>query len=341
MYLAKTPIYGRTRYILRESFQKNGMSHCRDLFDLGDDPSRFIVYPGGNAYYIHDAIETRLDQLDVKIEADELDDIFWPYVKPRIQRAVGSFRQRGRNARRHPLLSDAEKKQIHFQTHVFDKRRIHFLRSGRSDQRALGRMPPALLHWLQNKSRDEIEQRFIQLERVLRPDEFKTYVYVIFNLKHFFNTILAERAPELLDAEEMDTYFIDELCRLNRSPAFWAGMPHGTGLHEYLARYVVVYFDFEFSSGQYLQDEFRDFINRHRAYRPPKKRTRISLSEISALFGVAREILDKMDLAALTRCYRRLALKHHPDRGGDPEIFIRITEAYQSMVKVKKAETGR
>lgn len=88
MYLAKTILGGQPRYILRESFQKNGITHYRDLFDLGGDPSKFIVYPGGNAYYINGAIETRLDQLCVHLDEDELDDIFWPYVKPQIQRAV-------------------------------------------------------------------------------------------------------------------------------------------------------------------------------------------------------------------------------------------------------------
>jgi hypothetical protein len=256
VYLAKTPLYGRPRYILRESFQKDGVSRCRDLFDLGLDPSAFIIYPGGNAYYIDEIIETRLEQLGVEMHEDELDDIFWPFVKPVIRRAVESFRYRGQNNRNRSPLDAADKKKIHLRTHIFDKRRVHFLRSGRSDQRGLGRMPATLLRWLQNRSRDEIEQRFMRLEKVLRPDELKTYVYIIFNLKRFFSTILAERAPELLDPEEMDAYFIEEICRLNRSSGFWGDLDHGGHLHEYLTRYVTIYFDFEFSYGLYLQLTF-------------------------------------------------------------------------------------
>ncbi len=336
MYLARTQVSSRRRYVLRESVQEDGFYHHRDIFDLGFNPSEFIVYPGGNAYYIDEVVEERLDQLGVETQQDELDDLFWPYVKPRIRRAVESFRQRGRVYRDRAALGSVEKKKIHLRTHIFDKRRIHFLKSGRSDQRGLGRMPAELLRWLQDKSRDEIEQQFMQEERVLRLCELKTYVYVIFNLKRFFSTILAERAPETLDQKELDTCFVKEICRLNRSAEFWGDPDHGSWLHEYLVRYLITYFDTEFSHGRYLQDELRAFINRHRAYRPPTKHPNVSMSEASALFGVAQDMLEKMTLVALTRRYRRLALKHHPDRGGDPEMFIRITEAYRSMARMKE-----
>ncbi|MEE2001776.1 DNA-J related domain-containing protein, partial [Alkalimonas sp. MEB108] len=36
-------------------------------------------------------------------------------------------------------------------------------------------------------------------------------------------------------------------------------------------------------------------------------------------------------LAVLKRQYRSLALKHHPDRGGDAEQFVRIRLAYQQL----------
>ncbi|MCC5826594.1 DNA-J related domain-containing protein [Alkalimonas sp.] len=36
-------------------------------------------------------------------------------------------------------------------------------------------------------------------------------------------------------------------------------------------------------------------------------------------------------LAVLKRQYRTLALKHHPDRGGDAEHFVRIRLAYQQL----------
>jgi len=34
--------------------------------------------------------------------------------------------------------------------------------------------------------------------------------------------------------------------------------------------------------------------------------------------------------------YKKLALKHHPDRGGDPEMFKKISEAYQTLSDPEK-----
>jgi DnaJ family protein A protein 2 len=31
----------------------------------------------------------------------------------------------------------------------------------------------------------------------------------------------------------------------------------------------------------------------------------------------------------IVSAYRRLAMQHHPDRGGDPEEFIKVTDAYK------------
>ncbi|WP_363330992.1 J domain-containing protein [Desulfonatronospira sp.] len=40
-----------------------------------------------------------------------------------------------------------------------------------------------------------------------------------------------------------------------------------------------------------------------------------------------------MSRRELTRIYRRRALKMHPDKGGDHEEFIRLNEAYQTLLK--------
>ena len=46
-----------------------------------------------------------------------------------------------------------------------------------------------------------------------------------------------------------------------------------------------------------------------------------------AILGIAKGD----DVAAKTR-FRELALKHHPDRGGDEQTFIRVKQAYESIV---------
>lgn len=335
MYLARTYSNNRYRYVLRESFKTGGIYRHRDLFDLGSNPTDFIIYPGGNAYYIDEVIEDRLAALGIKKQADTLDDIFWPYVRSDIRRSVGAFRNRG-NKKQSRRLSGIEEKKIHLRTHLFDKRRIHYLRTGRLDQRGLGRIPAHMLGWLQKKSRDEIEQAFMRQERILRTHELKTYLYVIFDLRRFFTTILADRAPEMLDRDAMDDHFIREICRLNQSATFWGDPSHGKWLHRYLVRYLIIYFDCEFPSGRLLREELEAFINRHRAYQPLKTTKRVGLAQASKLFRVSKETLEMMSSTELTRLYRQLALKNHPDHGGDPDMFIRINEAYRSMIRTKR-----
>jgi len=42
------------------------------------------------------------------------------------------------------------------------------------------------------------------------------------------------------------------------------------------------------------------------------------------------------DNETLKKSYRKMALKHHPDRGGDTKIFQGITEAYEILSNTKK-----
>ena len=38
-------------------------------------------------------------------------------------------------------------------------------------------------------------------------------------------------------------------------------------------------------------------------------------------------------LSELKKAFRRLSLKHHPDRGGDKTTFVRISLAYQKILQ--------
>jgi len=56
----------------------------------------------------------------------------------------------------------------------------------------------------------------------------------------------------------------------------------------------------------------------------------VSLAKREAAF----EILELEPDAArqqITESYRRLAVKHHPDKGGDKEMFIKIRQAYEIL----------
>jgi AraC-like DNA-binding protein len=258
--------------------------------------------------------------------------LFWPFLRPDIRLKLEPFRLREHRAmsgRRSAGPSDP------FHAHAFDQRRIHFLKTGQMDQRSIGRLPAALLRKLRNKSRDEIEQDFMEMESVLRPSEYKAYTYAIFNLQQFFHQRFARDTPEFLDPDDVDAYFVEEVCRLDVDASFWAGMDAGDRLSDYLVRYVIMYFDHDYPSRSVAAEYIRDFVNRHRAYRPPVSVV-ISMQEIAAAFGKSREALKKMSRRDLGRLYRRRAQELHPDKGGDHEGFIKLNEAYHKLLRTKR-----
>jgi hypothetical protein len=193
-----------------------------------------------------------------------------------------------------------------------------------------------LFRTLFNKSRDEIEQGLMDMEAVLSPREYKTYIYVIFNLQQFFYESYAKNHPEMLGQEKVDAHFIEQICRLNSDQQFWAGMKTGDRLHDYLVRYVLMHFDYEYAPGSFMEDYLRQFINSRREYRPAFKSAALTLKNASAIFGETGEALKKMSRREIVRLYRRKAQKVHPDKGGDHRQFVGLTEAYHELMKMKR-----
>ena len=330
MYLARKFISGKCRYFIRESYREGKDFGCRDLFDLGADPGKFIAYPGGNAFYIDETVEDEIRSQGVEPSMEDMEAVFWRFLRPEIRIKLEPFRRRERRQKDGRKKGDTSDLP---DAHVFDTRRIHFLKTGRMDQRSLDHLPKSALRRLQGKSRDEIEQGFMEMESVLRPREYKAYTYVIFNLQHFFHQQFAKDSPQFLDQDQVDAYFIEEVCRLNRDSGFWAGMNTGNRLSEYLVRYLVMYFDHDYASRSFAADYVRDFMNRHRTYQPPPSVT-VSMQEICAIFGKSREALKKMSRRDLWRLYRRRARDLHPDTGGDHERFVKLNDAYHKLLRV-------
>jgi hypothetical protein len=335
LYLASKKINGQLHYLIRESYQKKDVLLSRDLVELGTDPTQFIIYPGGNAFYIAEVIEDRLLELGAGEKLDELEDIFWRFVQPEIRRVLEPFRSR-EERHRAGRKKQAPADEFTVPLHMFDKRRVHFLKFGQADQRNIGRMPPKLFRGLRNKSRDEIEHWFMDMEGELNPREYKIYTYTIFNLQNFFYESFAAGNPEMLSQDKVDEHFIEQICRLNQDPLFWMGMNLTTGLHNHLIRYVLLHFDYDYAPGSFLEDYLRQFVNSRRDYRPPYKSAAAGLKEASTILGESQTNLKKMNRRDLARLYRRKAQELHPDKGGDHDQFVRLTEAYHELMKTKK-----
>jgi hypothetical protein len=335
MYLALKKIKGLTHYYIRESYQQEELFLSRDLIDLGTDPTRYVIYPGGRAYYIDQVIEERLIKLGAGAKTDELEDIFWRFLHPEIRRGLEHFRSREvlYKADRRKKLPDGE---AELRIHNFDKRRVCFLKFGQTDQRNIGRMPQKLFRILNYKSRDEIEQGFMDKEAVLTPREYKTYTYTIFNLQQFFNESFARGYPQMLSQRKVDNHFIEQICLLNTDPFFWAGMKTTDRLHDYLVRYVLMHFDYDYAPGSFLEDYLRQFINSRREYRPPSRGAAFTLKKASSILGKTKDELKKMSRKDLSRLYRRRAQELHPDKGGDHARFVSLTDAYHAVLQTKK-----
>jgi hypothetical protein len=56
----------------------------------------------------------------------------------------------------------------------------------------------------------------------------------------------------------------------------------------------------------------------------------------SSAFGEPQALLKKMSRKELARLYRQKALDMHPDKGGDHDEFVKLTEAYHALLKIKK-----
>ena len=335
MYLARTKINGRIHYSIRESFRDGNLFLSRDLFDLGTDPAKFIIYPGGNSFYIDPVIEDRLDALGVALQDNNLEDIFWRFLDPDIQRALEHFRHREALSRKSSESRGDSTKAEH-PVHIFDKRRLHYLKFGRMEQGYLWLVPQKLFNVLRSKSRDEIEQLFLDMEFQLNHREYKAYTYVIFNINKFFNESFAKKRPQFLKQSDIDDHFIEEICNLNRDLTFWAGMPTASGLHEYLIRYVLMYFDYDFAPRSWVEDYIRNFINSRRDYKSSFGAGSVTWDEAGSIFGEAKDELKKMSRQELSRIFRRRALELHPDQGGDPDKFVKLTKAYDMLLKTKK-----
>ena len=332
MYLAEHTIKGRKKYILRDS-QYNNETKCwesRDLFDLGSSPWEYIEYPGGNAFYIKESVSEQLAALDVEHDPCELEDLLWPFIRQDIRQKIEPFYCRGKRRVRQKGKKNLGEEQVL----IFDKRRWYYLRCGVTDMRRAGSIPLRYFKALLHKSRDEIEQYLLQLEKSLNSREYKQYVYIVFDLQRHFAGSSLKSVPQALDKDKLDKYFLKDLCSLHHDKYFWTGYKKKKKLHEYLVRYAVMFFDYEFDGGSAWNEYLQNFINSKRFHRSPAPQATVVMTEVVEIFGVTEEDLKTMNKNDLTKLFRQKAHELHPDKGGEHDDFVRLTEAYEQLVRM-------
>ena len=327
MYIALKKSRGRSQYILRESCTIDDQLTFRDLFDLGPDPCLFIKYAGGNAFYFDEKMEEVISEIHPNYDTDELEDLFWPWIRPDIRRAVETFKNRSFKSP-YKKLTRREKDEIAARVHYFDKRRTLYLKSGGMDQGPVENMPAVLFKNLVHQSRDEIEQHFYRQEFSLKAHELKSYVYTVFNLQSFFSSFMAKKMPHALDQEKVDDFFLKEICRLNIE--LFNKDEH---LDDHMIRYCIMFFDHHYSHTTLLNDFASAFMSRHHFFAPRPKKV-VTTDKACKIFNITKKDLEAMTRQRLTKLYRRLARQVHPDTGGSHEKFVELNNAYQSLSSV-------
>jgi hypothetical protein len=327
-------------FVIRESYRQGGHWTHRDLLDLGKHPEDYIEYPGGNGFYFHGDVEDALDDQGVDYTSDDLEELFMPFLDPEIRRIVENFRH-GQAAERPwwKKCSGEELLKHQNKLHSVDKRRLHFLRCGRVDIGDLEGRPWKFLNVLLEKSRDEIEHTIEVMERELRPHEMRPYIYTAFHLQSYFPNHPMRNRPMALDAEKVDECFLEEICRVNRDPLFFKGISEHDSrcLHPLLVKYVILYFDSAFQVHRpSWMDYFEQFAWHRQFRRPGSSKPSMAVEEACGHLGIESGRFQEMEIEDVTRCYRKLAKSMHPDVGGDHEAFVKLTDAYECLLLMKR-----
>ncbi|MBI5557080.1 MAG: hypothetical protein HY885_05535 [Deltaproteobacteria bacterium] len=334
LYLAREIKDTRMHYSLRQTYrdEAGGLLLHREIFALGDSPQQFIIYLGDHGYGLDDALTEAISPYIAGDGAEMAEKLLWPFVRKEVRAKLEPFMNRGGRPAITKVTAE-EQAAIDREIHLFDRRRLHFLWYGAIDQSGLYRMPAKLCRKLLGKSRDEKEQYFIEREQVFHADQVKEYLFTIFDLQRHFSQSYARIMPQGLDQDELDGFMVEELCRLNEDKEFWLGMDKAAGLRPYLIRYLIMFFDYDFSASQALDDYIRQFLNSHRQFRFPQKNKPMDMNKASEIFGEPAESLAKMNDRELTRLYRRRAKELHPDTGGEHDKFVRLKEAFEALLR--------
>ncbi len=337
MYLAVEQSRETPLFSIRESYREDGTWKSRTLLKLDRRPESYLVYIGDASFYVDDVVEDALRSRGVRYDRNELESLFLPYVKPEIRERLYWFDRRGSSGNRGSKPTYQQMSEEQKGVHPFDKRRLHYLRLGRVDQGSVETNPYRFFGRLLNKSRDELEHFFLDMEAELRPREYPQYVYTILNLQEHVSRRMTRFVPGAQQQEEVDALVMEHMTNLSRDGEYLGQYDTDYACRAYLQRYLVMYFDYEGLHLNPLDEYLRIFMERRRKYAPPPApATSETAREWMSVMGLDEERYRSMDLRQLTRWYRRKAHELHPDKGGEHEAFVDLTRAYECLVVLKK-----
>ena len=333
IYLAKIARGTADRYELRQSYACG--EHCfahRTLFDLGPTPNDFFEPFDDKTILFNQNLVSAVNQASGGDGELLLESLLRPFFPKEIRRRLALFPPR--ISSQHGPLRETEREEMHHQIHIFDRRRLYYLRYGAVDQSRLARLHEKCCRPLLGQSRDEREYYFAAEEQALEPGMYYQYLFASLGLARYFQEGFAQWFPEALARDEVDGHFVDELCRLSSDRTFFLGHEE-TSLHPHLYRYLVMFFDHRPSQRSFAHDFAEAFITARRRFRWPQ-RPKTPPQEISAIFATPYQELERMSRLELSRLYRQQAMRLHPDRGGDHDAFIALTKAFQELHRSKK-----
>ena len=334
MYLAKIQTGSTTSYQIRQSYEVEENSfNFRIIFDLGTKPGQFIQLFADHVALFDDNLLQAVSAHTGKDSEIVLEQLLYDFLPQEVKKRLGMFR--GRSTYPTGPLTNAEKTRIAAQVHLFDRRRLYYLRYGAVDQSRLARLHEKSCRPLLGQSRDEREFYFSTEEKALQTGQYRQYVYAIFNLQKYFHQSFAPWLPESLAFDEMAEHFEHELCQLNKNSRFWQKEQISPSLHYHLTRYLFMFFDYKPTHRSFFDDFVKSFMAGHRTFRWPERQATRSAEKISTVFATPYEQLKKMSRPQLNRLYRKKAMQLHPDRGGDHDLFIELTAIYNELLQKK------
>ena len=335
MYIAKLPKGSTSYYQIRTSFKKDhGTYRHKILFELGEDPADYFSIEYDHVVIFSEELLAPLTTYLGKDPEPYLESLLFTFFPKNVQERLQNFK--GRTADYKGRLTKEEQQAITKEVHIFDRRRLYYLRYGAVDQSRLTKLHEKCCRPLLQQSRDEREYYFSAEEKVLEPGSYYQYIYAIFNLQKHFTQSFAPWLPEALAKKEIADQLIETICALQSDPSFWQQETPDRFLHRHLARYLWMFFDFTPHTPSYQREFVRAFMGSHRSFSWPKTKGEASPEQIEEIFGIPKSELEVMPQKDLTRLYRQKALELHPDKGGDAEEFIILTEIYTTFSERKK-----